>query len=728
MLLLEGRIDYPEATVWPDDDHDMRFTVLPTVPTMRRDGKKLDFKYAKFRTMKPMANGDMGAALVFMDIELALTAEQEAAVRARLVDVVKKKRGQNDPRPIDAGQIELVKLQATKASVSVEILAGDGTIVQKCNNAGLPSSYGSNVVAVSAVLTQLGAPIFEGVMKSQGAGGVRVVYDLELAVRLPAVTATGTWRASKFYSFFQEVNFEERFWSEDDFSEKISEIFTNSESRLIEIDPGALSATDPETGKLLDTIRGSVERALDEAVKRNLLETIPPESRDFSKIREQDFENIKRQVTVNKQSDVTIRFREKQVANIDVHPQANIPSIVSQGFKWEDHAIEVETDDPFFRQLNLVIQVNADFAELPIFSVDVSVDYPPWTAKHGIETFTFRKPDDIAKFSPFIEGGSAKFKYKYVVNYKGESRVFESQWKEHEGDDLKINVDELGLWMVDVEIGDMNFDQVARAVVTLEHPEVQPGIPPVCRFQVDKDNRKFKVRELLLAPVQPYSAEIKFFMVKDGREFVRRLPGLKGQRFYVDDPFSATRIVQLRTRGDFERRIDTIFADLLYEDARNGYRQTSSIALSKDKRFLDWSFPVIDEREGKITYKAMTTFKDGSSTDGGEKTLNGTTLLLGEDVATLSVKLIPDLIDWDRVKLASVELRYKDTAHGIDERESFIFRKGAAEAKWELALRDKSLNTYEWVAQFFMTDGSKKQIASPAPVASEDLILELPAA
>ena len=107
--------------------------------------------------------------------------------------------------------------------------------------------------------------------------------------------------------------------------------------------------------------RSSVQ--LDEAVKRNLLEAIPPESRDVSKIRDQDIENIKRQVTVNKQSDVTIRIRENQVAAVEKLPQANMPSLVSQGFKWDDYAIEADTDDPFFRQLNLTIQVNADFRQ-----------------------------------------------------------------------------------------------------------------------------------------------------------------------------------------------------------------------------------------------------------------------------------------------------------------------------------------------------------------------------
>jgi hypothetical protein len=401
-----------------------------------------------------------------------------------------------------------------------------------------------------------------------------------------------------------------------------------------------------------------------------------------------------------------------------------MPSLVSQGFKWEDYAMDVDTDDPFFRQLNLTIQVNADFVNLPIFSVDVSIDYPPWTAKHGVQTFSFRKSDDIGKFNAFIEGGSTKFKYRYTVNYKGDSRVFVSGEKEHDGNDLKINVDELGLWLVDVEVGDMNFDQVSRAVLTLEHPPVEPGVPPITRFQIDKDNKKFAVKELLLRPAQPYNAALKFFM-KDGREYVRELPNQKGQRFYVDDPFSATKSVQLRTRGDFERRIDTIFVDLAYEDAANNYRQTSSIALSKDKRFIDWTFPVVDERLGKVTYRAITTFKDGSSADTGEQPMTGTTLLLGEDTATLTVRLIPDLIDWNAVKLANVELHYTD-GHTIDERESFTFRKGAPEVKWELALRDRTKKTYDWTAKFFMQDGSKRDSQSPTPIDDEDLILEVP--
>lgn len=729
MLQLYGAIDTKEATVYLDDTDAFLAYVLPKVPTIRRDGERFVFQFVKYRTLKPMKNGEIGAGLVFMDVELALRPEQEQAVRQAVADQLTTEQGAG-AEPVDPAKIVLSKPQVTKATVAIEILAASETLVQKTNHAGSPSMYGNNVVAMSAELTQLGAPVFEAVMSSNApAGGVRVVYSMEFAARLPPITAVGTWHASKFYNFVQDVDFEENFWSEDDFSEKVSELFTNSESRNIVVDPGGQANSDPEVAKVLDTVRGAVTTALDEAVKRNLLEAIPPENRDFSKIRDEDFENIHREVTVNKQSDVTVRFTEKQVASVPVYPQANMPSLVSQGGDWNDYSMEVDTDHPFFRTLNLNILVNADFETLPIFSVDVTIDYPPATAKHGKKTFTFTKADDIGKFSAFTDGGSTQFNYHYVVHYEGESRTFKSRTEAADTDTLTIDVDELGLWLVDIEVGDMNFEQVSRAVLTLEHPEVAPGIPPVRQFQIDRENQSHQLKELLLQPVQPYKAQIKFFMA-DGREFVRELPAQRGQRLYVDDPFSATKELLIHTRGDFENRIDTIFVDAVYDDATNKYRQTRSIALSKDKRNDTWSIPVIDERAGKLTYRAITTFKDGTSSDSGEQTVTGTTLLLGEDVATLTVVMVPDLIPWDTVKLATVELHYTDPANGIDERETFTFRKGpeggAAEQTYELAVRDKTKLAYAWAVTFFMIDGTKKEATSNGPVTTDKLIIEPP--
>ncbi|MFI6642535.1 hypothetical protein [Streptomyces sp. NPDC050504] len=724
MLQFLGALDLPDAVVYLDDTDDTLGYVLPKNVVLRKDtGGRALFKFVKYRTARPLPNGEVGAGMVFMDVELALSPEQDQAVRVRFAQHVTARRGPGVP-PVGPEQVTLSKPAVTKASVVVEILSNSGASVQKVNHAGTPSMYGNNVVAISAELTQLGAPIFEGVMSGQGIGGVRVEYHLHFAGRVPPVTVTGTWTAQKFYSFVQDVDFEENFWSEDDFSEKVDELFFNSESRRVFSDPGTLEVTDPEVAKMLTALELSVGQQLDDAVKRNLLETIPPENRDFSKYREEDFENIHRAVTTNKIADVRIEVTRNQVIGIDVSPQNNVQSLPSQGYNWSDYMDEIDTDDPFFRQLNLNVLVNADFAELPIFSVEVKIDYPPHTARNGIQTFTFRKPDDIGKFTAFTDGGSTEFKYQYVVNYVGESRTFTSPWVTDTTTDLVINIDELGLWLVDVELGDMNFDQVRRAVLTLEHPPVN-GTPLVQRFQIDAQTAGLAVKEVLLEPVQPYGGSIKYFM-QDGREFVRNLSGLTGQRFYVDDPFSANRTVQVRTRGDFERSVDTVFLDLSYDDEVNGYRQTESVALSKDKRFVDWRFPVIDERGGKVTWRTVTTFRDGSDKDSGEQTLTGSLLLVGPASDTLTVTVVPDLIDWSATKLAKVTLHYTDPGNQIDDTQTFVFRKGDAEKTYERVVLDRTLKRYEWQADLFPLDGGAPHHTQGAGT-DEVLIIENPA-
>ena len=124
MLLLEGSMDFPQAAIYRDDKLDTRFFVLAKVPIIRRDNGKAVMKYVKYRTLKPMANGDVGAALVFMDVELALTPEDELELRKKLVEAVKARRGQNDPRPLEPENIELAKPSISKANVTVEVLAG----------------------------------------------------------------------------------------------------------------------------------------------------------------------------------------------------------------------------------------------------------------------------------------------------------------------------------------------------------------------------------------------------------------------------------------------------------------------------------------------------------------------------------------------------------------------------------------------------------------------------
>ena len=65
--------------------------------------------------------------------------------------------------------------------------------------------------------------------------------------------------------------------------------------------------------------------------------------------------------------------------------------------------------------------------------------------------------------------------------------------------------------------------------------------------------------------------------------------------------------------GDFTGRIQTIFVDLEYNDATNKYTQNKSQALTGASPFFEWTFPVINDKAGKVTYKATVAYKDGTN-------------------------------------------------------------------------------------------------------------------
>jgi hypothetical protein len=730
MLQLEGMEVFKDVTIYSDDQSVFQYYLLPQFPRFRLDNGKPAFGFVKYRNPIDREDKKKGGALAAFDIELAVDAAVEAEIRAMLQD---RLRQRFNLTAAQAANVKLGRPTFTRGTVGVTIMANSETLVQRVVNAGKPSLFGNNVAAVQAEFTPEGAAVFEGVMQSKaGLAFVMVNYDLWFPARLPAISITGSWHADKFYSYSQSVDVEDNFWSDDDYTENISEYLHNSESYVFITDPGTLDMGKPENVKMVQGIEDSMRKTMDEMVKRNMLEAIPAQDRDISKIRDKGYEHIKRNMTTHRAADVSLTYNMKMAADQEKLPQGNLPALCAMtvGGKpivWTDYAREIEADDPFFKAINVLLQVNADFASLPIFSVDVTVDYPPKTAKSGAETFSFKKADDTGKFAAFIDGGSKKYKYKYTVNYKGQAKTYEHPWTETEVKTLTVNVDDLGIWLVDIETGDMNYEQVDSAQLTVQYDDGAAVSLVEKQFTLDKDHRSAQIRELLYVPrSKPYRYSVKYFM-KGGREVQTPFKEANGKHLYVNDPFSAMRTVGIRTRGDFDNDIDTIFLDLAYEDAANNYRQTKSFAFSKaGKRFDDWTFPAIDEKAGKLTYSGNILGKDGSSAPIAATEAATGTILVGRDPAgQFTVDLVSDLLDWDKVKLVIVDLAYKDEANNISLSRSVTLRKGGKPEQWAVNIKDKNKKSFTWSAKYFMADGSRRATAQAATTETE-LVLEPP--
>ncbi|GGC63068.1 hypothetical protein GCM10011504_46580 [Siccirubricoccus deserti] len=712
------------------DDQDFRqFYLLPNqVSWQILPGGRPNFGFIKYRMPIERANGKKGGGFASFQVELAMTEAQKQKIRAVLEERLRRE-GRLQP-----GQGAVLRLdRPTFLSGKVDVVCFDsgGALVEKIRAPSAPSLYGTNAVAIQVEFSDIGARIFEEAIKGIGESFVQANYTLTFQGRMPPGHIRGFWEASSFMTFRQEMHDDTRWFAEDDYEEKITELISKSETSKVEwiLRPAAPPGADPAGfEKALIAVEDRVNNQLAEGIKRNILEAIPPENRDVSKLREQGFDNVIRTVNATRISSVTVEYKENRVIEQVVHPPGKLPSLKTvtvdgKPVDWNQVIQTIDADDPFFKSFGINVQVNADFADLPIFGVDVAMEYKgPQGQKHA-KTWTFQKPEDIQRFEAFLDGGDGEVTYSYLVNYKGESNVYKSPQLKTKSN-LSINVGELGIWKMDVVAGDINFAQVTSAQVMVRYDD-GAGVRIEKQFTITDQTREHKIREVIFKTRdKPCRYAVKYFM-QDGSEIAVPEKEAEGEQLYINDPFQL-RTVSLRTRGDFERTIETIFVDLVYDDQANRFQQRKSMAFSKDgKRFEDWVFPVIDDRGGTLSYTGNILFRTGEAQPIGESDVKGNTLLIGPEV--LEVHIEPDLIDWTKVRLATVTLSYEDAGNQIAHNDTFTIRKDTPPSIWSVGIKDKTRRKYTMSAKYFLEGGVRQEVG-PLEVSDEVLVLEPPAA
>ncbi len=731
MLAIEKQQTLESVVIYGDTELTHKFYVVPEQPRFRLDDNGLPvFRFLKYRVPIDRGNGKKGGGFAFFDVEFTVPEAKLVKIKEALQGQVNRLYANN---PTKAPEVVLGNITYTQAKAGLNLQSLTGELIQRVVNPGRPSMYGKNITSFSVEFSPEGATLFEQAL--QGKGGVaQVSYDLGFTAALPDVSAHVWFRASNFMSFYKQIDEQWSAWGEDSRYEKVSEYFHKMQIGGTELDFRAVSQ-DPETDrKLKDKIQDWADRTLQDAVQRMVVGEIDPvKANEITK--PDGFENMTYSELRTRVADFDQWYRQRQAITWTMAPQGTLPNITTllgkdgQPLKWQDYSAVVDLDDPFFKTLNVAVQVNADFKDLPIYSVDAHLSYTQGTT-HRVEDFSFKTPDDVFKFASYIENNTYKYKYHYTVNYKGAAQTFKSPEVETDAKMLTINVDDLGVLSVDVLPGDLNFAQVAQAQVTLQYEDVTHGVNLIeASFTLTKDQREHRLQKLILQPRRnPIKYRVKYFM-QDGREFQVDWRTTSAKQIFINDPFSATKSMGVRASGDLERRVDTIFVDLKYEDPQNKFIQTQSVALNKANPFFDWSFPVIDEGTGKVTYAGIIKYRDNHEENIPITAADMATFMVGPKVAGfVKVDVVPDLIDFSAVKLARVSLRYQDPAHGIDEAKDFFFKNGTASMQnWIVEMSDPLRKDYEWFATFYMNNATQRK-TPPTKTREPSIVVELPVA
>lgn len=720
-------------TAFGDDASPFIFYLVSSTPRFRQgpDGSPV-FQFLKYREPVPREGGRKGGGFAIFDVEFAVSADVEKKAKEALQEQVNAdpRFARVNPKPV----VKIGTISWIKGASQIQVLDGGGpnaALVERVENPGAPALYGDLITPFTIEFSAEGATLAEQAFQSKGPS-VQVIYDLTTPMKMPPMRVDVWFHAEKFMNFYQKVDIDSGWYSSHTRRETIRQQFISNECCGVNVDPGAV--TDQ---KIVNSLRDWGFQQLDDIVKRLAVGDIPDVSSDDRKVPD-GIDHLERRITVDKIANANRTFTEGVVIELNLGPRGSLPGITTltgkdgKPIKWQDFFRTVDLNDPFFQQINVNIRANADFNNLPIFDVEGRISYDEGNT-HTSLPFSLSSPNDVVKFASFIENNKKAYQYNYKVNYKGETRAFDSGTILSKGDEpLTIDVGDTGILLANVQAGDINFDEVTQALVTIHYEDSANNVPPVeWEMVLDKDHKAQALQKVIFAARNaPFKYKVKYDM-KDGKTYFIDWKTNAAAQIYVGSPFGGRKTISLRAIGDLQADIGTIFVDIKYADDANHYVQSNSVALSKSQPFIDWSFPVIDDSVGKVTYSGTIQFQDGQIQNIAETTAAKNTILLGrpkDDSEFLSVTVQPDLVDFTKVKLVKVALHYADPAHEIDSTKDFIITKNTSTAPvWTLRLQDKTKKGYEYRASFFLLDGTSKSVG-PITTSEPILLLEMPMA
>ena len=738
MLKIDSPIGLTDATtgdlitIYRDSDP-AKFNVFYPMPSQPRyrlgpDGKPL-FTFLKYKNPIDRPDGTKGGGFCMFDLAFILDPATLVDVRKQLQKVVDDYATRNRINPVPA--VEIVAPTFTRGKNSLVYPAALGAT--QVPSGGTPSLFGDNVSTFAIELSDKAATAFEASMRNTAAAPFSVRYDMWFWAQLMPISIHAYWNATKFYSFVQTIDVDWKMWGNSSYRETVREQMRQSESTQITFTWGPVSLNEDEKNKVENTLRDWATRALEDAVQRNMLAAIAPMTDDQRK-RPDGIDDVARDITSTRIASVTIDYKESQTVEYFAAPQGMLPSVMSlkdaagQPLDPNEFFRTVDLDDPFFQQVRVNATANADFTNLPIQSVEVKCIYKgkPMTnlatgEPRGEGRLT--SPNDMLKFGSYLEDGDWKYKYSYQVNYRGESRQFQSPEIETNEGVLTIGVDDVGILAVDVSAGDLNWNDVDRATVTFRYEDT--GVDPYEeQFILTQAAPTHAIQKVIFQPLRKnYRYSVKYSM-KNGLEYQGGWFEGRSRKLFINDVFGGRRTIAVRGVADFTNRVQTVFVDLDYRDAANNYAQSKSQGLTAQSPFFEWNFPVIDPAAGEVTYRATIAYKDGTTDTVPVTKADGNTVVLPPAVeAFLEVQVVPDLVDWSETRLARVSLSYSDPDSKVAAARDLIFSpSNKAGTSWKVELKNKQQDSYRYIATYYMSDGKQRTIG---PVTTRDRTLIL---
>lgn len=604
--------------VYGDDAAPDLFYAIPEEPRFRTDSDGLPVLHFLRYVTGPRPDEkpeNVGGAYCFFDVELAISPEQDRAIRAGLTE--------RHAAALAGARVRLASPVYLDGSVTLN-LRQDDRLIESFTNPGRPSLVGRNIGSFTVRLFPEGAVVFAAAMQGPS-GAVQIAYELSTLARLGGTRVEIACETEQLATFLEQVS-SRGLQAERQLSESLRE----SRVGTIKIDS---TLTDQSPEGPLAQLRAFAQRTLEEQLRRQLaaIAAVTPEQR--KQFEEQSREarqgqpdpwfwfwfaaqsperraslagEVRRSTRFSMVLDERTTIQWKLGARGTLPGPSRLRGLDGKPLSWGQFSHDVSTVDDFFRRVRFRVGVNADFARMQIHTVAVAVRYGGDEAH-----YTFRSADERSVYVAQYAGTNA-FEYRYTVHFVGQSSGYESPWRRQEGGDLLVDVGALGVLAVRACLGIKLDDEIRAARIELRYEDADRGVDVqrTILFHEGTKDREVDVVVPVFAEVRrPYRYRITYQL----RESEITLPEQESRSdlLLVRAPFSGPAEERtflgkhLGPRG----HVASIRVFLEYEDQARGYVRRTTLVLDGQKELDSWKVPVVEQGAGRFSYRAVVTYK-----------------------------------------------------------------------------------------------------------------------
>ncbi|MET8161529.1 hypothetical protein ABZT47_34665 [Sphaerisporangium sp. NPDC005289] len=252
------------------------------------------------------------------------------------------------------------------------------------------------------------------------------------------------------------------------------------------------------------------------------------------------------------------------------------------------HFVEVDLDDPFFREFTVTMQCGVDFTALGLRSISVALEYGRPTDPGGPKraTFVFDANDSADRGFGVYVNPALDTAYRYVIeyNFRGEAgwAARETAYRfAGETEDRTLDLDpslRLGFLDVTVEPADLDPGAIAFTDVHLAYRDPNGWTQEkTLVVRPDGATQHWRVRsDTRLAGAYTYSFT---HTLVDGSVIAVEPRTATETRVAVVDPFPGRLDLLLVPSWDGGAGVRTVFVELTYDDAASGYHRELRVEL-----------------------------------------------------------------------------------------------------------------------------------------------------